>query len=198
MKTEQISLYKLHTITTLLLVCVMGLAHAESTGTDAQQQELNKALEMMKGSGLDPKQMKQIEGMMQGMVNEDAERKSAQLEKEQKEFAAATANSGTARIDVEGSTYNLNVTECKVVDQSTGIFNLVARQAPGNDNGHLTVNGGGTRFQSTVIFSIGHLTYDSDHTAFKFDGERLKWEGLVSSNSGQVPLKLDLNCSAGS
>jgi hypothetical protein len=187
-----------NTICFLILACVMGQVHADDAGLSAEQQELNEALEVMKKSGMDPAQIKQIESMMQGMVNEGGRRDAAKAEKEQKEFDAATAGNGVARVDVEGNRYQLKVTKCEVKDLGSGLFNISAGRGWESPNGGLHVSGGGALLQSTVLFAVGKRTYESDHTKFSFDGQTLAWDGIVDGgNEGaKVPLKLYLTCGA--
>jgi len=175
---------------------VTSQLHAEGSGVSAQQQEMDKALEIMKDSGIDPETINQIKGMMQGLGEMAAEQATAKLEKEKEEFEEATADNGTAQVEVEGKRYELKVIKCEIKDKYRGDFSIHARQAPGNDDAELWVNGGGERSQSTVRFSESKQHYDSDHTKFQFNGEVLEWEGALSGGDGQVPVTVHLTCGA--
>ncbi|MGB5306511.1 MAG: hypothetical protein WBO57_09750 [Gammaproteobacteria bacterium] len=185
-------------ISIVLLAGGTGKVLAADAGISPGQQELNEALEVMKKSGMDPAQIKQIESMMHGMVNEGVNREAARVEQEHNEFDAATAGNGLARVEVEGNHYELRVTKCEVKDLNTGFFNISAGQGWKSSNGGLHVIGGGALLQSTVLFAVGERTYESEHTKFSFDGQTLAWDGVVDGGEAgaKVPLKLYLTCAA--
>ena len=130
----------------MVLVSVIGLAggvHAQKGDGASQQQEMDQMMEMLEKSGMDPKQVQQMQDMFKGMEEKDRKQSSAKLKNEQQNFEAETAEHGTAQVEVEGKRYELTMTECKITDRSTGHFSMSARQAPGLDNVTLEVSGGG-------------------------------------------------------
>ncbi|MCZ6799474.1 MAG: hypothetical protein O7F12_03215 [Nitrospirae bacterium] len=178
----------------VFLTGLTGFIHAENGGITAQEQELNKALEIMKGMGIAPEQMQQIENTMKGMAKQGAKQQAAKLKVEQQEFESTTAKNGTAQVEVEGKRYELKVTKCDITDRSTGLFAIQARQAPGKDNGELWVSGGGGHTANIVQFSARKDRYESDPTEFQFKGKILEWEGVVLGEKGKMPLKFHLTC----
>lgn len=167
---------------------------AESNSTD--QQELNKALELMQGTKLDLKELLQIEKSLQKMVTDKNKIVTDDQDKEKTLFEKNTANNGDANVEIAGKTYSLKLTKCEVNDRTSGLFNLQARQIPGTGDAKLWINGGGNSLQSTLLFSIGTFAHESDPTKFKFDGQKLEWQGNVTAKQGSVPLKLALRCGA--
>ena len=152
-------------------------------------------MEMLKKSGMDPKQIQQMENMMKGLAKKGAKHQAAKLKKEQQTFEAETAGHGTAQVEVEGKRYQLKMTKCEIADRSTGRFNMVARQAPGNENAELEVSGGGGHSGTTMGFSSKKGFYEASSTpTFQLNGKTLEWEGTVQGDKGNVPLKFRLTC----
>ena len=181
----------------IMVVFLLGLAggvHAERGDAMSQQQELQKALEMMKKQGMDEKTQKQMENMFKNMSEVGAKQQSAKLKKEQQAFETETANNGTAHVELEGKRYELKVIECVVRDRSRGLLSIHARQAPGKEAGELRVTGSSR--EGGVWFSLGKPSYRSDQAKFPFNGETLEWEGVVSGEKGEVPMKFYLTCGA--
>lgn len=170
---------------------------AQAQGTNTDEQELEKVLEMMKGQGMDPEQMQQMESLLRNMGEMEAQKKAAQRDKEQRAFEAETAGYGTAKVEVDGRQYELKVTACEVKDSRNGVFRIKARQSPGMDNGDLQIYSDGRHLQNSLAFSAGTAGakyYGSQNTNFEFDGKALAWQGIVSSDDVEVPLSLSLRC----
>jgi hypothetical protein len=182
------------TIVFAILVGLAGHAHAERGDAMSQQQELQKALEMMKKQGMDAKTQKQMENMFKNMSEVGAKQQAAKLKKEQQAFEAETANNGTAHVELAGKGYELKVIKCVVRERSRGLLSIHARQAPGKDSGELRVTGSSR--EGGVQFSLGKQFFGSDPAKFPFNGETLEWEGVVSGERGQVPMKFHLTCGA--
>jgi hypothetical protein len=182
------------TIVFVFLVGLTGQVHAERGDAMSQQQELQKALEMMKKQGMDAKTQKQMENMFKNMSEVGAKQQTAKLKKEQQKFEAATAGHGTAQVVVGGKQYELKMTECKITDRSTGHFTMAARQAPGNDNAELGVGGGHSG--NTIQFSVKKGFYEAGNPTFQLNGKAMEWEGTVEGGKGKVPLKFHLTCGA--
>ena len=128
----------------MVVVFLLGLAggvHAERGDAASQQQELQKALEMMKKQGMDAKTQKQMENMFKNMSEMGAKQQAAKLKKEQQKFEAATAGHGTAQVELAGKLYELKVIKCVVRERSRGLLSIHARQAPGRDSGEVRVTG---------------------------------------------------------
>ena len=181
----------------ILIFGIISNVYADAAGPTAEQQEINRALEMMKQQGMDPKQMQQMENMFKNMSEMGAQQKAARASKEQQEFEAATAGYGTARLEVEGKQYELKVTKCEVKDSQKGAFVIKAIQAPGMDKGELSVYSDGAKLRSSFDFSMRSATsryYNVQNPAFEFDGKSLDWQGVVESDTGKVPLALNLSC----
>jgi hypothetical protein len=177
----------------------MNYIQVEAAGKTTEQQGLDQVMEMMKGQGMDPKQMEQMENLLKNMSQMETQQKAARVNKEQQAFEAETAGYGTARVEVEGKQYELKVTQCEVRDSQRGAFMIKARQAPGMDEGELSVHSDGPNLQNTFQFYTRSTTsknYSSGSTAFEFDGKTLTWEGVVESNSKKVPLTLNISCGA--
>jgi len=182
------------TIVFTILLGLAGHVHAERGDAMSQQQELQKALEMMKKQGMDAKTQKQMENMFKNMSEEGAKQQSAKMKKEQQAFEAETANNGTVHVELAGKGYELKVIKCVVRERSRGLLSIHARQAPGKDSGELRVTGSSR--EGEVQFSLGKKLYRSNHPTFPFNGETLEWEGAVSGERGQVPMKFHLTCGA--
>lgn len=178
----------------LFLLTFTGHTHAERGGPAKQQQDMKQMREMFKKLGMDPKSQDQIENMMGDAANKGAKQQAEKLKKEQQAFHAATANNGTAHVEVAGKRYELKVIECVVRDRSRGRLSIHARQSPGKETGELRVTGSSR--EGGVWFSLGKQSYQSDHPTFPFNGETLEWEGAVSGERGQVPMKFHLTCGA--
>ena len=129
------------TIVFTILLGLAGHVHAERGDAMSQQQELQKALEMMKKQGMDAKTQKQMENMFKNMSEEGAKQQSAKMKKEQQAFEAETANNGTVHVELAGKGYELKVIKCVVRERSRGLLSIHARQAPGKDSGELRVTG---------------------------------------------------------
>ena len=75
------------------LISLEGGVHAERSDAASQQQELQQMMDMLKNSGMDPKQMKQMENMLGGMAQKNAKLKAAKLKKAQQKFEAEDCRS---------------------------------------------------------------------------------------------------------
>ena len=184
---------------TMVVVFLLGLAggvHAERGDAMSQQQELQKALEMMKKQGMDDKTQKQMENMFKNMSEAGAKQQSAKLKKEQQKFEAETAGHGTAQVEVGGKQYELKMIKCEITDRNTGSFSLHARQAPGKDSGELWVGGGPSR--NNVQFILGKKDpYEvANSAAFHLNGKDLEWQGTVIRGGNKEALKFRLTCGA--
>jgi hypothetical protein len=182
------------TIVFAILVGLTGHVHAERGDAMSQQQELQKALEMMKKQGMDAKTQKQMENMFKNMSEVGAKQQAAKLKNEQQAFEAETANNGTAHVELAGKGYELKVIECVIRDRSRGLLSIHARQTPGKDSGELRVTGSSR--EGGVQFSLGKQHYLSNHPTFPFNGKTMEWEGTVEGDKGKVPLKFHLTCGA--
>ena len=184
---------------TIVFVFLMGLAgavYAERGDATLQQQELQKALEMMKKQGMDAKTQKQMENMFKNMSEVGAKQQAAKLKKEQQKFEAETAGHGTAQVEVGGKQYELKMIKCEIIDRNTGSFSLHARQAPGKDSGELWVGGGPSR--NNVQFILGKKDpYEvANSAAFQLNGKDLEWRGTVIRVGKKEALKFRLTCGA--
>lgn len=183
-----------------LAIGLFGHSIAWADGSGVQQEELKQALEMMKQQGMDPQQLQQMEGFMQNMVQMEAQKKNAALAKQQHAFEADTAGFGSAAVEVEGNRYDLKITRCEVKDSKQGIFNIQARQAPGLEEGELSIHSDGEGRQQSVRFSINTrppTSYRADSPGLKLDGKVLSWQGPVEVVSDKRKLQFTLNLSCG-
>jgi hypothetical protein len=183
----------------MVLILLMGLsggAYAQRGDPASQQKELQEAMEMMKKQGMDAETQKQMEVIFKNMSEQATDQQSAKLKREQQEFKEETAGHGTAQVEVEGKQYELMMTECKITDQKTGRFTISARQAPGNANASLTVNGGGGHAQDTIQFSLANGSYEAGNPTFQLNGKSMEWQGMVAGIEGDVTLKFRLTCGA--
>ena len=179
---------------------LFGHSIAWADGSGVQQEELKQALEMMKQQGMDPQQLQQMEGFMQNMVQMEAQKKNAALAKQQHAFEADTAGFGSATVEVEGNRYDLKITRCEVKDSKQGIFNIQARQAPGLEEGELSIHSDGEGRQQSVRFSINTrppTSYRADSPGLKLDGKVLSWQGQVEVVPDNRKLQFTLNLSCG-
>ena len=181
----------------LLFFFFIGHVHVQAASSTTEQQELDQVMEMMKKSGMDPKQMKQMEGLFKNMSEMETKRKAAQANKAKMEFESATAGHGTAQVEVEGKQYALMLTKCEVKDSRNAAFLIKASQAPGMDQGELSFHSDGINLNNSFTFSTQSVTskyYRATNTSFEFNGQSLAWQGLVETSSGKVPLTLNLSC----
>ena len=164
-----------------------------------EEQEMQQMLEMMKGQGMDPQQLQQMEGFMQNMMQMEMQQKNAELAKKQQVFADETAGHGTATIEVEGRRYDLRVTRCEVRDSKQGIFSIQARQAPGLDEGELSIYSDGPDRQQSVNFSARTqppANYTARTRGLMLDGKVLNWQGQIESGNRRLSMTLSLSCGA--
>ena len=104
----------------IVFVSVIGLVggvHAEKRDGASQQQEIKQMMEMLEKSGMDPKQMQQMQDMFKGMEGQGRRQSSVKLKKEQQKFEAETVGHGTAQVELNGKQYNLTMTQCKITDR---------------------------------------------------------------------------------
>ncbi|MGB5261627.1 MAG: hypothetical protein WBO34_14055 [Gammaproteobacteria bacterium] len=185
----------LFNIVYLLCACYVNVSVAETR----EEQEMQQALEMMKSQGMDPQQVQQMEGIMQNLMQMEAQKKNAELAKQTQAFEAETAGFGTATVEVEGKRYDLKVTECEVKDSQQGIFTIRARQAPGLDQGELSIYSNGVGRQQSVNFSTRTRPpsdYRADRPGLTLSDRSISWQGQVESNQRTLPFTLSLKCGA--
>lgn len=183
---------------TIYLFILAGHLNAVLADT-AEQQELNQALEMMKGQGMDPQQLQQMENMLKNIGQMEARKKDSRISRELQAFEAETTGYGTAQVEVEGKRYDLTVTKCEVKDSKSGNFTIKARQVPGMDDGELAVYSDGVKLSRSVQFSTRSTppaNYYTENPELEFDGKTLDWTGTVESNARKVSLTLRLDCGA--
>ena len=151
--------------------------------------------EFLKGTGMSEEQMKQMEEIMGNVAGKQAEHDNVILGKEQQEFEAAYGGNPIARLEINGKSYTLRVTECNKLENRT--FRINAKQAPGKDDVTLGVSccraglsGGGGSFIAPEGIS------DSIPSDSNFDGKTYKWEGKVEFD-GPDPepyVRIDMSC----
>jgi hypothetical protein len=183
---------------TIFLFISSGHENAVLADT-AEQQELDQALEMLKAQGMDPQQLQQMENMLKNIGQMEARKKDARITGEQQAFEAETTGYGTAQVEVEGKRYDLTVTKCEVKDSKSGNFIIKARQAPGMEDGELSVYSDERKSGRSVQFSTRSTppeNYRAENPELEFDGKTLDWTGTVESNARKVSLSLSLACGA--
>ena len=183
---------------TIFLLILSGHESAVLADT-AEQQELDQALEMLKSQGMDPRQLQQMENMLKNIGQMETRKKDARISREQQAFEAETTGYGTAHVEVEGKRYDLTVTKCEVRDSKGGNFIIKARQAPGMDDGELSVYSDGRKSGRSVQFSTRSTppeNYLAENPELEFDEKTLDWTGTVESNARKVSLSLSLGCGA--
>ena len=181
------------------LVGPSDVVHAQRGDAVSQQQELQKALEMMKKQGMDAKTQKQMENMFKNMSEKGAKHEAEKLKKKQQIFERETAGNGTAQVEIDGKQYELKMTQCKITDRSTGHFKMAARQAPGKENVQLGVGGGGGHSGNYIQLSLGKRdSYEaSGNLTFQLEEKTLNWEGQVAMGSRKsVALTIHMTCGA--
>ncbi len=179
-------------IPVIFLMTLAGQVPVEGGGR-SQQQEMDKAMEMLKQQGMDPKQIEQLENMMKGRMQEDSRRKNAKLKKAQRNFEEKTAGHGDVRVDLDGMLFNLKVVRCEINDRSTGHLMIQADQAPGLDNARLTVSGGNER--GYIQFHFGKRShFEVRNPTLSMNGNTLEWKGMVEDHIGKVPMNFHLTC----
>jgi hypothetical protein len=179
----------------LLCACYVNVSAAETR----EELEMRQMLEMMKSQGMDPQQMQQMEGLMQNMMQMEVQKKNAEVARQTQSFEAETAGFGTATVEVEGKRYDLKVTECEVRDSRKGIFTIRARQAPGLDEGELSIYSDGVDRAQSVSFSTRTrppVNYHAERPGLKLADRSISWKGQVESNGRKLPFTLSLNCGA--
>ena len=183
----------------IYLIGLIGSAQAEKGDAQSQQQEMKQMMDMLKNSGMDPKQMQQMQDMFKSMEGQVRRQSSVRLKKEQQKFEAETVGHGTAQVELNGKQYDLTMTRCKIIDRSTGHFTMSARQAPVNGNVSLDVKGGGGHSGNTVGLMLGKGDpYEAfGIPTFQLNGKTMQWEGEVTrTNKEKVSLKFNLTCGA--
>ncbi len=198
-KTCEIKQLLVIAIPLCFLICPIEGAQAQRGDGASQQQELQKALEMLKRQGMDEKTQKQMEQMFKGMSQKADKQKADTLKREQDKFAAETKGHGSATVEVKGKRYDLTMITCEITDRTTGQFHMNARQAPGRDNVNLGISSGGGHSRNHMQLSLGkNDPYEEvGSPTFQLKGKTLAWEGLVGMGSRkQVPLKFQMTCGA--
>ncbi len=179
----------------------LSLVYAERGGTANQDQGMKQMMEMLKQSGMDPKQMQQMENMMKGMTPKQGKRPSATSKKAQQKFKAETAGHGTAHVEVEGKRYELTMTKCELWGSHSRQFNIAAQQAPGMDDGQLTMGAGkksrvGLSFESAHGFYLREGVGPADKSSsLMITDNTLQWEGQVGE-SENIPATIHVTCGA--
>lgn len=132
-----------------------------------------------------------------GITPQDAERMA--MERKRREFEAEHGDKPDATVSIGSETYTLKVLECH--GDST-LYSVVAKGPPSSDPLHLHA-GRSSIGTSGVQFRIGHHTsYDqaASSTASHFDGQRLRFEGLLRKSVEAQPtgekirVRVDATC----
>ncbi len=190
----------LHVSYFLFITFIISQAYAENAGNSAQQEEFNKAIEMMRQQGYDEESLKQFESIMQGGMKMEAEKEAVNLEREKKEFEQKWSNNGDAQVEVDGQKYALKVTRCYI--DGLQDYKIEAEQPPGQDGGKIWAFADTqqirTGYRSEFEFSTATDSYRPViDPALEFDGKTIAWEGRVASEKGsaaQIKFNMELPC----
>ena len=188
----------------LILFAIVTIQSYADSGTESTHQEdVNKALEMMKSQGMNEEEMKQMESILGGMAVQATEQDAAKFEREKSEFERNWAKNGNAQVEVQGKIYALKVTTCRLVDLQD--FRITAQEAPGNDGGKLRLAGQKNYISADEYRYITEFEFSTTTESYRpvvdpaldFDGNKLEWQGRVASKNGsgvQIKFKLELPC----
>ena len=195
-----IKIVSIHVSFILIITFTASQAIAENADNSAQQEEFNKAIEMMRQQGYDEESLKQFESIMQQGMQQEAKNEAVNLEREKKEFEQKWANNGNAQVELDGKKYELKVTRCYV--DGLQDYKIEAEQPPGQDGGKLWAFADTqqvrTGYRSEFEFSTTENSYrPKTDPKLDFDGNKVAWEGKVASNNGtatQIKFNLALPC----
>ena len=179
----------------LLSLIFAGPTWAQDAHQEVQQ-ELEQVREMMRQSGVDPEQMKQLEAIMGQIGEQEAARREARNAAGNPEYEEMHENFGIADVTMGGERFELDVVRCSSQDLDQGLFAIEAMRGPDRENGHLIVNGAGDYAPSTLTYSEVGRQYRVGEASFAFDGQRLEWSGQVDWADGQKTFELSLTCRA--
>jgi len=202
-------IFKIIAIFLMTLSYFISLANAENTSS-SKQKELNKALEMMKESGMNDEQLKQLEGMLKSGMQQVENDKQKENEAKIKEFEDKYGSNPDATVVIDNDSYNLKVTMCgEDPNDEYGMFIIVAEEAPFKNNATLHIHNDGSSvaarngisFQTEDI-NIGGLQ-DINRIRQYGNGLEVKdghfsWEGTLNGtiNGGaEKEFKLNINAS---
>ena len=188
------SLYSLKVLVTLTFV--FGAAAFAQNEHQAVQQELEQVKEMMRQSGVDPEQMKQLEAIMGQIGEQEAARREARNAAGNPEYEELHENFGIAVVTMDGERFELDVIRCSKQDLDQGLFAIEALRGPDLDNGRLIVNGAGAYAPSTLTYSEVGRQYRAGNASFAFDGQQLEWSGPVDGPDGRKAFQLAVTCRA--
>lgn len=188
------SLYWLKVL--VALTYVFGAAAYAQSERQAVQQELEQVKEMMRQSGVDPEQMKQLDEIMGKIVEQEAERREARDAAGNPEYEEMHENFGVAVVAMGGERFELDVIRCSTRDLDQGLFAIEALRGPAQDNGHLIVNGSGAYAPSTLTYKELGRQFRAGETSFAFDGQQLEWSGQVDGPGGEMAFEVSVTCRA--
>lgn len=181
---------------------IVALGHTGPLSANSQderqqvQQELEQVKEMMRQSGVDPEQMKQLEAIMGQIGEQEAARREARNAAGNPEYEEMHENFGVAVVTMGGERFELDVIRCSTQDLDQGLFAIEALRGPDRHNGHLIINGAGAYAPSTLMYSEIGRQYRVGDASFAFDGQRLEWSGQVDGPDGQQAFEFTLTCRA--
>ena len=168
---------------------------AVAEGANKNYPDMGQMKEFLKGTGMSEEQMKQMEAYMGNAAGRQAGHDAAIPGKEQQEFEAAYGGNPVARLEINGKSYALRVTECSKLENGT--FRINAKQAPGENDVKLGVSccrAGISGGNGSIIAPEG--ISDGIPGDGNFDGKTYKWEGKVEFD-GPDPepyVKIEMSC----
>ena len=185
------------TICMFLLLGIAALANAQNSAPSQGQEELDQVLEMMRQSGMSPEDIAQMEGMLGGLAEAEAQRKQGKLAQEQQAFDTANPGTGTAVVRADKSVYELRITKCEVTDSRNGIFRIYAQQQPGMADAELQLHSAGNGQAQSASFAVESPrrdNYNADNPQFAFDGTTATWSGSANGMTGRAQLSIEASC----
>jgi len=163
----------------IVLAGILGEStYAEST-PEQDRQQMEQMMEMMKNSGVDPSQLKQVEAMMRGGMETGIRQKEERIDADRAEFAENFGTAANATITINGHRDDLVVTKCEWIDERSESFVITAEKEPGKDRATLMIDGGGRYGAKKLYFHTAHGEVDGQLVDLSFDGERFDWSGTV-------------------
>ncbi len=202
-------IFKIIVILLMTLSYFNSLASAENS-SPSKQEELNKALEMMKESGMNDEQLKQLEGMLKGGMQQVENDEQKKKEAKTKEFEDKYGSNPNATVVIDNDAYDLKVTMCgEDPNDAYGMFIIVAEESPFKKNAALHIHNDGSSvaarngisFQTKDI-NIGGLQ-DINRIRQYGNGLEVKdghfsWEGTLKGTLNEsekdFDIKISLSC----
>lgn len=177
------------------ILLTISAVHAQDQGVMSEE-AIQQMMEMVKSTGMDPEQLKQVESMMQGVAGDVTVVEAAQKAEEQREFDVKTAGLGKFIILINEASYELQITKCDTRNQADDDFSIQAESSPGTRNGQLVLYKD-DRYKRVVLQYFGPPGEFDVHIRENIPqlvNGVLDWTGEVDGPKGRTKMTLRANC----